>query len=335
MTKMGTKYQAIKKFIFAISGLSIILYIFFSRILIKLPKELSTSLTYFEAFFVAIVILFFLGLFILNLRVYYKLFYSEEISPQSSFITKIVTWLNLHVVSIYWNSLKEIDDFIKHTVLGPRLGTFMDKNYNAFHDRRGVTSLTRIYDYIWLCFNFLPRVVVLCLLILDVFYYHKFHYVYIWGWLLLLPSIYNYIVFSYREFSEYNIDLINDNIVHFFKDDYCLTTEDIINHACLIAMARRLFLKDETMIDIDELHDSVKLIQEYKDENNIDDDSFIRILMFYQERLIYFYTCRRDVAIFESFKRYYGIIFNIIRFLLYSIIWFYVLMYGLGYISST
>jgi hypothetical protein len=167
---------------------------------------------------------------------------------------------------------------------------------------------------------------------LDVFYYHKFHYVYIWGWLLLLPSIYNYIVFTYKQFSEYNIDDFNIDILAFFNDGKVMSTEDIIDNCNKHAELRMDFLRGKLNQDIPWFHDYIHLNAKHRKICEDANRDLQNDIDFYYRQFISFYICRRDVAIFELFKYYYGIIFNIIRFLLYSIIWFYVLMYGLGYI---
>ena len=329
-TKKEMKLIILKNFLFGFVGFLIISYLFYTRlILVKLPKNLSPNLSFGEILILIILILIFFLLFLSNSYKILKLFFNEDHKQKHFFKDSVIfTWirtqLNTYIISAYWNSLKTLDHFIKHILVKNYIG----KNLKIFaksiiHYCKLESLFSNNFLYIYLILDIMPKFIVLCLFIIDVFIKHKFHYVYLCSWLLLIPLIYKYFLFTFKEFAEATMNAININYIYTkFHNGDIMYTEDHITE-CIKNIEFRF---DKTNFEPFEVN-VIALAENVKEACTSEED-VVETLFFYGNQFAFFTQIRRNVAIFESFNENFGIPFNIIRYLFYTLFLIYVLNYG-------
>lgn len=203
----------IKNLFYILLGIYFILFpISHKVIIIRLPRDINTINIFVAIFFC----IFF---FLLTVKILYNLIVVEK-KPNKVFI-----WFNSYITTpiykVYWESLSFIDNYIKHELLGPKyVGeplVIISKYINKYlYDRN-----SKRYVLIYFIIDILPKIVFILLFILDVFYSKKLCYIYKMGWIFLLPLLWRYIIFTFKEFSEYNIRGMHEEVLYFFtlKDE--------------------------------------------------------------------------------------------------------------------
>jgi len=197
----------------------------------------------------------------------------------------------------YYNSLKALDDFIKHTILVEHLGQIL-KSLSVIFIKIFTKVKSKKYIIIYTMLDLMPKIIFLIAFSFDL-YNHKFYYSYQLVGILFIPLLYKYILFTLREFTFIQND--NSKSIINLKDTYYNPKKRFSLH----------------VVDLSENYK-----QEFFDNGReLRDD-----LMFYSKQMNFFQRVRGNVARLEIQNKY-TIYFNLIRYTIYSILWLYILVY--------
>lgn len=302
-------------FNFIIVGLSIILLYIYSRFIVtKLPKDLVIQPEMIISLAYTCIFITFAFLTILSIYSWYKLRYN--IKKTNILIDYFKRHLS-NIMKFFYKSLKSIDDLVKHKIMVNHTGRLL-KSFGLRLNHFFYSTISKKYLIIYLACNVIPRLCVLFIFSVDILILHKFQYIYKAVFLLIIPLVYNYLVFTYKEFSEYNIHGMLQNVLIFrFKDKSIMTTQDMIDFT----------LDDESKphrytampVELSE-----ELTQLCYDRNH----DITYTLAYYLPQFQTFIKLRKIVSIFEILHAKYNIYFSIIRFLLYTLLWLYILIHS-------
>jgi hypothetical protein len=309
----------IKQNLFITAGILITLYICYLRLIItRLPKDISIKATIVETICYLLITICFVSLFLYTIYKLYKIIYNKSFKTSNN----IVVILFKYILQIYTGCLTALDNYIKHTLLQTHLGYYLKTISivcnKIFNNKRSVNFAIAYFSL-----DLFPKIFLLLCFTLDT-YNHKFNYIYQFACLLLIPLIYRYLVFTFREFSEHNIAQINGVIlIYKFHSGAIMTTQDIIDTCKGITFEDDIYASQIPGYTVR----VVDLSQEFKQTYMTPDDNLSETLIFYSDQFTFFQKVRRNVDILEKIQVKYDIYFNLIRYLLYSILWLYILVY--------
>jgi hypothetical protein len=174
----------------------------------------------------------------------------------------------------------------------------------------------------------MPKIVFILLLIYDVFYLKKFTYMYYYGWVLLIPLIFDYILFTLKEFSIYNLDNYLKNILVVIDDDSILieSVETIVESCKKYAVD--LYFNNMTPEFAPALYSQIS--DKYLKHNNIFDEneinrvSYLRRKEFTTLRVVYTQT-----LIFGFMRDRYTALLNAFYFFCLAFAWLYIILHGI------
>ena len=188
-----------------IVGITIITYILYIRLFLKrMPKELNIEMSLFTKTIFITMFIGFLMLLLNSIRLFLinKKFYKPKM-PKNQYFVFIKDKLQLY--SDFWsNSLKKVHERLVQGYLSyylEKIGSYLPQYF-------------KIYEtyYLTLAFNFLPKSIVLVTFLIDVLFYQELYYFYKTAPLLLLPLIYQYLVYA----------VYQDALNGVFEADNCL-----------------------------------------------------------------------------------------------------------------
>lgn len=190
-------FQINKYQILLYSGFLIIGYIFFIRVLLKrLPRELTSEVSYTTKIIFFYLSALFIYLFFTNFYKYltYNNYYTPKNprnfdailkNPIVYKITNIFTFLSNSLYAVHFYL---IENFPSMLIIFKCLGKFIYEKIPFKH-----------LNYLNLFFIILPKTIVLISFMIDVFNYHIIYYFYKTSILLLIPLIFNYLRFAIEE----------------------------------------------------------------------------------------------------------------------------------------
>lgn len=296
--------------LYILLGAFIVCYILFIRLIWKrLPKELSTDLPEYLMLFYLLIISMFIVLIIINI---FHLF-NKTIHPNKG----------LKIISQFIQEcLYTFDEYIKNKdytyfSLGSLLQSFCSVyvycvNRNSFKKHR----------YLLVLFDILPKVIMASVFLFEIIFMHKINYFYKLSGLLLLPLVFNYVIYTLKDFCTRNLEIfdtilcitdINDNIVD--MKDYCrqkcyfYLTRGNRGSTVFFARLSKTFINENVTKSYDEkatLYHFMEVL-----------DVFIQV----KEQLFVLYYIKERWL-------YINIFINIIIYLLYIISWAYTIWYG-------
>lgn len=306
MTKMEKKLimiNKIKNIIYIIIGLYFVTSPFiFKLIIIKLPK----TLTEISLILALLFIFLYFYLVIKGLKSLVHLPSTEKF-----FIKKLREMLLTPLQEIYYNSMKNIDNYIKHELLGPEyLGENLLKI--TLWINKSITYNTFI-KYIFL-FDITPKIIFIFIFFYDVVFKHKLVYTYYFGGLLLIPLIFSYIMFTFKEFV-----LTNIKIAH---KDYLLFVDEHYNE---ISLDNILQNYESTYFKQVQVLYAIKYISLKNKENY---DNIEETLTYYLEQFHTFTKLYNICIFFDQIKNMILFkILTIVFYICYFFIWLYVVLF--------
>jgi hypothetical protein len=304
-----------------ITGSIIVTYYLYIRLIIKrLPKDLATESIFNEIFYILAAIVSMI-LLIYTMYKLYKIHYLKSDKPSTNiFIKSLNNQINT-LSKLYYDGLIALDDFIKHTILVEHLGEIL-KSFSKIFLNIFIKVKSKKYIFAYIILDSMPKLIVLIAFCFDV-YNHKFCYMYQLAFVLLIPLLYKYIIFTLREFSEHNIKDMNEHIlIYYFHSGQIMTSEDIINNCKGITNPKDTYYNSEERFSLR----VIALSEEYKQECFNNNRELTDDLMFYTKQMNFFQRIRSYVARLETQNKY-NIYFNLIRYTIYSILWLYILVY--------
>lgn len=211
-------------------GLLLITILLWNRFLrIHLPKD-------FIDFYLPIVVLFTLVslvVLIINIKLIYK---PSKISVISKLMIKVYDYyylaLLLNAITVISNSPQKVLDFINHSFFmkkyGKQIGYYTETvPYNLLLWRKDKSKAI-----FYIPTNMIPRIVVACMFLVDVFYFKHIQYFYYSLFLLTLPMIMNAIRFIITDSAKSTLKYLNAHLRFYDVDlktlDYKVEFRDII-----------------------------------------------------------------------------------------------------------
>ena len=309
----------IKDSLLLFPGIIFILYILGIRLLRnKLPQELpviNSSLKFF------MYILIPLGLFVAIFIILYK----KRNSNSKSWFTNTLQ----NIITFYWQSLQLLDNTIKSKIPPEILGHNLLKISKIYATYLELTNKT-LFLIFYITFNFMPKILFLLIFAYDVFYMKKFIYIYYNAWLLLIPSLFNYLNFTLKEFAEFNIDHYTKEILFIISKDNILISnpKDILNS--IYQTAYQIFYHNRTEIVFMELY--VRLADLYCERNSIlDEIEWNRVLSLRHNEFVLFRLLVGNYNLFMFIRKEYDSLLNSLYLFLYALLWIILIVQQLCY----
>lgn len=308
-----------KKYIFILFGIFIVGYILFIRLAInKLPRNLPLIDSIFKFVLYSLIPLCFLFIAI-SLFIKHHKKKSVNIVPEY--------WLKkLNIVSvIYWKSLLSLNEFIVENTPPRFWGENLMQFSSVYTTYLGLKK-KKYYIIIYILLAFVPKIVFLLLFLYDVLYLKKFTYIYYYGWILLIPLAFNYLLFTLKEFSEYNFDNYIKNILLVITDgDVLIENVEILIESCKKFAVELYFINTFTTRFYPELY--AQICDKYLEDNNITDDNEIdRVSQLRREEFTTLRVVYTQMIIFGFICDRYNNILNSIYYAILAIIWFYIII---------
>ena len=306
----------LKKYISILFGFLMFSYIFYLRILRsylprELPLELFSSGNYFQLGIYFYLFFAFSYFTILFARI---CFFPESIREPNfiaKFFIKISSFIDKSLENFYfWAIENRISSEYQYNI--PKtIGVFL---YTYFRWYKRPLLLHILFVYI-------PNIIVLICLFIDVFFYKEFHYVYFASILLIITLMESFLVYLLTRFCKINMEKLDkDLIILNLKTKERLTCENL----------QKIQSNSKTKLTAQDIQYSMS--QEFLEEAKKEDYDVYETLKLYAKSLnseilpTYFF-----VILYKAFKLKYMLYFaccNFISFFCYSIIWGYVLYYS-------
>lgn len=314
----------IKNYLFIILGVIIVSYIFCVRILIdKLPKELPIIVTTAEIFLYIAIVLWFFLLSIFMLVIWYKR--RKNTVLRNSYLECIVKPL----LNFYWKCLESLDNLIKDNISPRILGKNLLRFSKYYNDKIIIAKDQRKILCMYIFFVSLPGYLFLSIFFVDIIIIKKFVYIYKFAWLLLIPLSFNYIIFTFKEFSQFNINLYIKDIcdIYYNNSREEVTVQEFLENSRLLCS---LLYKNQEIDDIPTLA-AINLKDSYLIKSNLseNDDISARVMIFAQNLMV-FRNIYMHTIIFNGIHHIYGPILNSIKYFCYACIWLYILLHGIA-----
>jgi hypothetical protein len=296
MEKKLIMTNKIKNIIYIIIGLYFILMLFIYRlIIIRLPKDLDNINLIFCVIFI-----------IINFFCIYK-----TLKSLFNLEVKNLKFMQ-YLQHFYVNSMKNVDNIIKHKYLGPEIlgksllyiTTFFFKKIN---DNNSIIT--------FLVLDVLPKLIFIFIFIFDIYIKQQFCYIYSYGWILLLPLIFSYILYTFKEFALVNIQIIYKNHLIFYNNIY----EIILYDDFIKALQKTSLNKINSLQEIA----YITLI-------NNTNEKYQETLDFYINQLYIFINMYTSIIFFEQLKHLslYKI-FLLMNYLSLMCIWLYIFFFNI------
>lgn len=249
-----------------ILGFFMFTWLFSSRFIFeRLPKDIPLILT--EIKFYIILYICFIYLYIVK-----SLLFPRE---QNIYLKKLM--------EVIFYPLKTFDNAWKTSyTVQPYYMTIMS-NFISYLESTSTLHRHALYT----CFYIIPRISLLLIFILDIFYFQKLHFVYKYILLSIFPLFYRYI--------KYSLKVYTDHLIIFAKQNY--------EHIFITNIIRLLFGQD---IKPEAIYDGKKVsIEEYIE---IIEENILHIKEFDLKSYIEEYECSSDTGYddIESNIRYVG-----------------------------
>lgn len=302
MEKKSIMINKIKNIIYIIIGIYFITSPFiFKIIIIKLPKTLAELSLIIALFF----LFFYFYLMIKGLRSLFKM-PSNELYFIKVFRDNIIIPLQ----EIYYNSMKKIDNYIKHDFLGPE---YLGKNLLkiTLWVNKNITNNTFIKCFFFL--DILPKILFIIIFLYDVVFKHKLVYTYYFGGFLLIPLIFSYIMSTFKEFA-----LTNMKIAH---NDYLLFVDEHYHEICLDNVLQNYEATSLKQIQI------LNVIKYISVKNKEHYDNLEETLTYYTEQFHIFTKLYNSCILYDHINNI--MLFKCLSigyYLCYFLIWLYIVL---------
>lgn len=310
-----TKNKLLFLILFSIGSFFILLPFIGRLVIVRLPKDIQHISIYFSMF---MAITF--GIMILRIiYIWIKAKYFKN-QPANKILTQLQTIFIKPIITKYWLSMATVDNYIKHYLLSPYLGPILLRisEFLLFTVKlRNRTSIN--YKIIFMSLDILPKSILLLAFGIDILLYHQLYYTYKFSGILLIPLIFKYLIFTFREFSEFNITLMNDEILLITSlENNQLTTEDLLNE-CV-----GLYRVDTIGSDYDfTTYRKIFVREEYLPDSP---EESKKILITASREFEIFMGIRKAVYQFDNFPYYWKFLqFNFLFYLSYLCLWLYIL----------
>jgi hypothetical protein len=239
--------NTLKLFIYIACGIYFIISpVIFKVILIKLPKNIE------ELHF--IIVFGFCCIYIFSIINYIKLILKIT-TEKDTFMYNIKIKFQEFLQKYYFDSMKLIDNYIKHDLLGPNIIGKSLLKVSIFINKK----INRNNAFFWFVFlDILPKLNFIIIFCYDILIKNQFCYTYFFGGFLLIPLILKYLIYTFKEFTLANLRILHKDYLVFVDDHFTpLLFNEVIkiyeityfNENYLEKKIKFIYLKEETTID--------------------------------------------------------------------------------------
>lgn len=298
-------------------GLAITIYIIYFRLIFnRTPRELYENINVYYIILYFIITVMMLILFLSNIIKLFHKINNNTIKNESMILEYLYKiYSNQLNPLIYWSkSLIAFDAFIKNN-------TFQYDSRKTYADhiieRIGLllSTYNRLSIPLLTILHILPQLIVCISFFIDVIIQNKFFYFYKTLWLLIIPMLISYLIYSIAQNLMTNIESLNETLLIVADNNEIITIYDWFN-------ITKKSMKEETQVVC-----AICLKEEIVNpqENQIILDYIIKCMNLY-------YTLHNYMEQYSFYKEYIDYFFNSLKYLIYSSCWFYILFYGISFI---
>jgi len=318
------KLIMIKNNIYKIIGMLLLIILIYFRFRDKMPRDII-QLDFLFVFLITVIFACYLILIIHRI-----IKYSFRKEKKSNEITNyFILYIIQPVNNFIKQSYSSFDYYIKDDLLGSKiLGPFLNNSMVFFIRKIGV--FFRDYRIAFIIFDIIPKCLIILVLFIDIIVFNHLRLVYYFSWMPLIPLIFRYIIFTFRDFIEFNIKDFVDKYIQIksLDPEYYFSSQDIIDECCniykenIFDLCSQEYLNRDFAIPLNVgrlyiLKDLV--IDAYSDDNDIE-HAFDELLLIFNNLRI----SRQIIYYIDNCRRYwYYLYFDLFRFLSYTLIWAY------------
>lgn len=335
---------------FILLGLSIVSFLIYYRLFkVRLPRELPlitndnfTTISY------VYILLIMISLCLANcFKFYAKNTNNDFFLNRKNLVTKTIIYIlenPWNPVNIIKEGLLSLDAAIKNNLpyrRNPK--SIFIESYGDFIIRKVGIALYSNKVLLYLIIyglRIIPKLIVCLTFSIDILVFHKFAYSYKFVWLLIIPMCITYLLHSLKTYTTTNLNMLNTLVS--FKINlrpYSLNVETLDEND----------LENFVNGDIYQWYycfDYNKNMSEYQFlcqctlndsyvETNLRDKSVVyrnSLLDQAHTYMVVLFNILMVIKQYEKFQDYWGLLFDISRYFIYTLGWGYLLLYGLGYI---
>lgn len=299
--------------------LLIILFCWYRFGIERLPNELNnhlnkTQLIIFSIIFFSMLIFFYISIKKYNVSEQNKTIY------QKYFNNKLIKIIQNFILNIL-NNLKALDNFIKNN--------FKSSNQRLSYADKLCINLGLFFFFhkkkatiLCLILLFLPQIILCLAFFVDVFIYNKLFYIYKLFSVIFFNFIIRYIIYSLDLFVEKNIENLNNILIINLELEKNKIQSITLDELYIIVK-----YNTDKEINVEYIFTDI-YIEKY-------DLNLFSVRQFLIEKIKYFINEIFYIRIFlDDIKEYrskFELVFNIVRYFIYSVCWCFILLYGLNF----
>jgi hypothetical protein len=254
----------------------------------------------------------FLCLFNINLIL---IQYNKGIDYTAKESTNIII-IHLKKLTSLWNdSLISFDNLIKENIQNS--GEILQKYGLLF-----IKIFKYKYGYLMpICFEFLPKLLVIVCFLIDIVIYHKFNYFYKVSVLLIIPLIHTYILYSFESFCEINL----------IDFDHTVKIVELTSNK-QITIIDYMFEKARNISDIDKYKYGFGLTDVWLEKHKHHTTNTLNSTLLRYIHVIHdvFLNILLHIYNIKNYKEAYKPYYNLFLYILYLIGWGYIICFGLS-----
>lgn len=307
-------------------GFLLFIFILYNRFRHREERFLYTSFDFWKLSCYVIICCTMIFLCLKNLLTFYRWLKNLENPPTKNKIIlflKSVICICIKPINYVISNLEILDIYVKNNT--PYYDTEKEQRYTDVivqYVGNLLAKYNRISILLTLILIALCQSIVVLSFFADIFFYQKFNYFYKFLWIIIFPLIIQYIIYSIKIYVIANLQSFNENLhIHIMDND---TTNSLKKFETLPritleqhALILKVYKEQGHMLDISFIYTlSPELL---KDPNinviNTIENSKPLVTMWCK---LHFY-----IIDWENAKKNYLSLFNVIKYFLYSLCWFY------------
>ena len=180
-------------------------YIWFRFIRVRMPRDIPFSLNFFLLIILLLICFVYFYSIFKAIKIYKHLWYNNDFMKDSTFINLLLPYMSLIIRPLIMldNAIKQ-NDFFKqyYKTLLIKMTLWWESYITKIHKLLPASVTHYRYDIsnniLYVFWNILPKTVTLIILCLDIFYFNKLHYTYMFLYISIIPLIGSYFFYSVK-----------------------------------------------------------------------------------------------------------------------------------------
>ena len=306
-------------------------YIIYHRLLReRIPRELYIHLDNIKLFYYSAILSITFCLVIYNFYLIYKRKFKQKQKNQTKlylYITNMYKYLK-NPLNFFIDSLVSLDAFLKN-----KTPDYNERENYAHH----ITEIIAKSFIKFEKFSLLGLIIIrtsiqifVCLMFFtDIIIYQKFYYFYNFLWMLLIPMIISYISYSINIHAKTNLNDLNSFITlrAIYRKDIDADNANSLENTEIISIDTWYHIVKDSNSESDEIICFNLLNEEIKFNRTTIDQ--VQLLEFYLQNINMYFNFRLYVDKYQEYKELVETPFNIFKYTIYSICWFYIINYAI------